>query len=78
VVLIPKLPRLVALPGVQEAYEKSVKALEEVRLEKQEMESVYKLGESRENRIVELKKEINQLRMEQGKTNKYLLDGDPA
>jgi len=72
VVLIPKLPRLVALPGVQEAYEKSVKALEEVRVEKKEMESVYKLGEAREVRIIELKKEINQLLSEQGLAQKYL------
>jgi len=78
IVLIPKLPQLVALPGVQEAYEKSVKALEEVRIEKQEMESVFKLGESRETRIVELKNEINQLLEEQGRANKYFLDGDPA
>jgi len=78
VVLIPKLPRLVALPGIQEAYEKSVAALEEVRVEKQEMESIYKLGENREKRIVELKNEINRLLTEQGKSGKYFLDGDPA
>jgi len=78
VVLTPKLPRLVALPGVQEAYEQSVKALEEVRVEKQEMEGVYKLGESRETRIVELKNEINQLLAKQGLSEKYLTDGDPA
>ena len=75
-VLIPKLPRLVALPGIEEAYEQSEKALENARLEKKEMESVYKLGEVRETRIVELKAEINQLLLEQGKSNKYLLDGD--
>ena len=76
IVLIPKLPNLVALPGVQEAYEKSVKALEEVRVEKQEMENVFKLGAARENRVIELKREINQLLAESGKSNKYLIDGN--
>jgi len=74
-VLVPKLPCLVALPGIHEAYERSEQALEDIRIEKQEMESIYKQGEAREMRIIELKAEINQLLNKQGKRKKYQLDG---
>ncbi|NND69290.1 MAG: hypothetical protein HKN19_16990, partial [Halioglobus sp.] len=40
-VLIPRLPTLVTLPGIQVAYEKSERALAAVQVEKEEMQALY-------------------------------------
>jgi len=70
-VLIPKLPTLWALPGIEIAYQQSLLALEEVKLEKEEMQALYNASLERENRILELKNEVNRTLIASGLPPKY-------
>ncbi len=76
IVLIPKLPRLVALPGIQAAYNESQNALTIIKLEKAEMQAVFDVANNREERILALKEEVNALLQAQGHAPKYLR-GEP-
>lgn len=70
-VLIPKLPQLVAMPGIRDAYEKNLAALEEAEDEKQKMQAIYDATQGRESRIVDLKQEVNELLKAAGMPEKY-------
>ncbi|GAB5453555.1 MAG: hypothetical protein Hals2KO_38830 [Halioglobus sp.] len=69
--LIPKLPVLISLPGIQAAFEESQKALAEVSAEKAEMQGLFDVATDREERIISLKMEINDLLAAQGKPGRY-------
>ncbi|MBT8063255.1 MAG: hypothetical protein KJO85_11270, partial [Gammaproteobacteria bacterium] len=71
-VLIPRLPTLVTLPGIQVAYEKSERALAAVQVEKEEMQALYDAAGDREARVLALKEEVNALLQGQGKAPRYL------
>lgn len=73
IALIPRLPMLITLPRVQRIYEETQKALDEAKLEKQEMESLFELTSGREERIYQLKLEVNRLLDAQGLPPKYLI-----
>lgn len=70
-VLIPKLPQLITLPGIQAAYDESKKALAIIQEEKSEMKAIFDVAHNREERIIELKQEINALLISQGQSPKY-------
>ena len=72
IVLIPKLPKLLALPGIHAALEVTIKALGEVKQEKAEMEAIFDVANNREARVLALKHEVNQLLQDQGLPTKYL------
>ena len=74
-VLIPKLPLLIGLPGVEEAYRKSQLDLHSLQQKYEQMSQIFTATLNREDRIVELKKEVNQLLVEQGKEPIYNLNG---
>lgn len=71
VVLIPKLPKLIILPGMQEAYEKTQQQLAEANAHNQRVQAIYNTAIDREEKIVELKEEVNQLLRALGKPLKY-------
>ncbi len=70
--LIPKLPALLNLPGLKQAYEESQQALQLLNEKNQQMETMYANVMERENRLLELKEEVNKLLEAQGETPKYL------
>jgi hypothetical protein len=59
IVIIPKLPLLISLPGINEAYAKSKSDLDALKQKYEQMSSVFTATLDREDRIVELKKEVN-------------------
>ena len=69
--LIPKLPVLLSLPNLQEAYEQSRSALALAEEKNQSMEKIYNAAMDRELRIIELKKEVNALLAQQGQESRY-------
>lgn len=72
VILIPKLPKLITLPGIQEAYLQTQDQLKQERDRNQKMQAIYNDAIDREEKIVALKQEVNQLLAAQGKAPKYL------
>lgn len=77
VVLIPKFPQLIALPGLQTAYEKSLVALAQIKEEKADMQAMFDVATNRETRILELKQEVNALLLSQGQASKYMQGNTP-
>jgi hypothetical protein len=61
IVLLPKLPELIRLPGVEINYQQALKELEDVKLKNTQMSYIYSATLEREERILELKKEVNVL-----------------
>jgi hypothetical protein len=61
IVLVPKLPELIALPGIQQAYDQVKEINESLQQQNVQMKSVYELSIGREDRIMELKHEVNKL-----------------
>ncbi len=74
VVLIPKLPKLISLPSALERLEATQESLAACELHNQRLTTIYNDAINREERIVELKKEINLLLKANGKSPKYLMD----
>ena len=74
IVLIPKLPHLITLPGIQQAYIQSQDAINALQQQKRETEVIYNSAMNRENRIVELKQEVNALLAQLQQRPRYLLD----
>lgn len=74
IVLVPKLPELIAIPGVQQAYQQSQQALVSLRQQKHEADTFYSAAMNREQRIVELKQEVNALLSELNRPGRYLQD----
>lgn len=72
IVLIPKLPTLIAQPEIQLAYEESQAILFELKKKNEQMEVIYKAAVERENRILELRQEVNRLLSQQEQPSKYL------
>jgi len=75
-VLAPKLPQLVAMPGVQQAYEQSQRALRIVEEEKAEMHAIYHVAMDREAKILALKAEVNALLEANNQPAKYRMQED--
>jgi hypothetical protein len=73
-VLVPKLPALMALPGIQQSLVETKETLQKVQEEKSEMQIVFDNASRREERVFELKTEINELLQELGRSPKYLED----
>lgn len=71
IVLMPKLPLLIGLPGIEESYRKSQKDLETMQQKYEQMNQIYAATLNREDRIIELKREVNQLLIHQGKSPAY-------
>jgi len=74
IVLIPKLPYLITLPGIQQAYQQSQAAITALQQQKRESEVIYNAAMDRETRIVELKQEVNALLAEFKRPARYLQD----
>ena len=72
IVLAPKLPLLTSIPGIQQAYQHSQAAISELTQYKRENEAIYSAAINRENRIVELKQEINALLVELNRAPRYI------
>ena len=71
IALAPKLPRLINLPGVNEQYVKAQAELGELKRNQEQMQSLLATSTHREERILELKKEINELLKQQNQPSKY-------
>jgi hypothetical protein len=71
IVLIPRLPQLISLPGLQAAFNESQRALAAIKAEKAEMEAIFSVASNREDRILSLKEEVNELMVAQGLSPKY-------
>ncbi|WP_444994463.1 hypothetical protein [Aliikangiella sp. IMCC44359] len=71
IVLVPKLPLLISLPGIEEAYKNSQNKVKELHQKQEEMRSMFSITLDREERIIELKKEVNQLMIKQNKAPPY-------
>jgi len=69
--LIPKLPELIALPGIQQAFEESQHSLKTAQKANDEMSTMYNTSMNREERILELKKEVNELLRNLNKPERY-------
>ncbi|TWX46365.1 hypothetical protein [Colwellia hornerae] len=64
IVLAPRLPDLIQLPGVEIKYNKTLKEVEALKQSNRQMSSVYSATLDREERVIELKKEVNALMLE--------------
>ena len=71
VVLLPKLPSLIRLPGIEKAYLASQDELSALKQKQGQLEDMVSATLDRENRIIDLKKEVNQLLADQGKSPVY-------
>ncbi len=71
IVLVPRLPQLISLPGIQEAYKQSQEALEKANEEKSEMQAIFNTAMDRESKILALKEEVNALLIAQNQPEKY-------
>ena len=72
IVLMPKLPELMVLPGVQKTLVETQQELENLKLENKRILTIYDAAIEREKNIVTLKQEVNQLLAELNKPPKYL------
>lgn len=61
IVLAPKLPGIIRLPGLEAKYHHVLEELEAQKLKNTQMSSIYSVTLDREERIIELKKEVNAL-----------------
>lgn len=73
-VLAPKLPELMALPDLKEAYQDTQNALNSLQDKNRELQSFYEISMDREERILALKKEVNELLNQQSKPSRYTID----
>ncbi|MBA6291078.1 hypothetical protein H4J58_13895 [Colwellia sp. MB3u-70] len=71
IVLAPKLPQLIRLPGVEVKYHSAMAELEAIKQKNKQMSSVYSVTLDREDRILELKKEVNALMSELDRAQSY-------
>jgi hypothetical protein len=71
IVLAPKLPDLIQLPGVEIKYHKALKEVEALKHKNAQMSSVYSATLDREERVIELKKEVNSLMVELKREHVY-------
>lgn len=71
IVLAPKLPELIALPGVQQTLEKTEQSMAVLKQRNEQLELLYEASMDREGRILQLKEEINDLMGELGRDSKY-------
>jgi hypothetical protein len=69
--LAPKLPQLIQLPGVEVKYHSAMAELEVMKQKNKQMSSVYSATLDREDRILELKKEVNALMSELDREQGY-------
>ncbi len=74
--LIPKLPELIALPGIQQAYEQSQSSLKILQENNEKMSTMYNVSMDREERIIELKQEVNELLKSLNKPERYSINPD--
>ncbi len=70
-VLVPKLPHLITLPGIQQSLLETKENLARVEAEKEEMQVVFDVATRREEKIFELKEEVNKLLIELNREPKY-------
>lgn len=74
IVLIPLLPELLSLPDVQKAYRNSQEAMSALQERNQQLQTFYDASVDREERIMSLKEEVNQLLVEQRQAPRYILE----
>lgn len=74
IVLVPLLPELLALPDLKQAYQRTQEALIALQERNQKLNAFYEITVDREERILELKTEINDLLKQQGKPARYALE----
>ena len=77
-VLAPKLPELIALPGIKQAYQDSEVKLEKAIEKLKQSEHLTHQALNREMRIIELKQEVNDMLVAMGQERKYLVDEAPG
>lgn len=70
-VLAPLLPELIALPDIKKSYAQANTALEELREKNQQLQSFYEVALEREERILSLKQEVNELLAQQQLPARY-------
>lgn len=73
-VLIPRLPELISIPGVQQAYDQSLQEIKNLEDRNLQLETIHGVSIDREQRIVELKTEVNNLLKELERQTKYELE----
>jgi hypothetical protein len=71
IVLPPRLPDLIQLPGVEIKYHEALKDVEALKHKNAQMSSVYSATLDREERVIELKKEVNALMIELKREHAY-------
>jgi hypothetical protein len=70
-VLIPLLPKVIALPGLEAAIVQLTQKKTELEKRNSELQRFHRVSTDREDRIIVLKKEVNQLNQHMGKTPPY-------
>ncbi len=70
-VLLPKLPQLIVMPGLQQAYHQLKAVNQSLESKQAEMELIYNASLDREERILELKLEVNELLKELDRAERY-------
>jgi len=76
--LVPKLPELISIPGIKQAYEENERSNVALNEKNREMQVVYNSVIDREDRIVNLKREVNALLNELNQPERYLGDEKDA
>lgn len=71
IVLVPKLPLLLNLSGKEDVYEQTKAELDALRLKYAETQALYSATLDREERIIALKREVNELAKAAGSENRY-------
>ena len=70
-VLAPKLPQLLKFSTLEDDYRNNLKELETLRIKNEQMNAVYSATIRREQKVIELQKEINDLMTEMGREKPY-------
>ncbi len=72
--LVPLLPDLLDMPDLKKSYGEASRMVRELTEKNQELQAFYDVSLDREERIMELKEEVNQLLENQDKEPKYTLE----
>lgn len=70
-VIAPKLPQLIRLSSIEEDHQRNLTELSQIKEKNEQMNSVFSATLDREENIIELKKEVNELLFELKRENKY-------
>lgn len=70
-VIAPKLPQLIRLSSIEEDHKQTLDELKTLKAKNEQMNSVFSATLDREENIINLKKEVNELRLELNREKQY-------